>query len=635
MADAQSIISDARGFASDSLRSALPLIVNATGAINSLFKNQINVGTKAPVVVKPPADTSLSINFPEFQLAVLKPESPPPDATGFLADPTIDFGEAPVKTAVNPGFITPSLPAQLRAFSAAPPTISTNFVFPEPPAQLKNLQLAAPVINDRTAPTAPRVVLPGFDVNRPDTLPAPPTDYKSQFESSYRGIGPTMRAALNDEVKGFIEKYNPEFAAQMSRLEVKLDAYIKGGTALTPAVEDAIYSRATRKVDAEYRRTLDAANETAAKRGFSMPDGALFSTMRQARQDGANNATLAATEIAVKQAELEQANIQFAITTSTGLRTSILNASLSFHSNLVQINGQAVDYAKSVLSAMIEVYNTLVKAYSAQLDAYKAEASVYEARVRGTLALVEVYKAEISAFTALTEADVSKVKVYQSQIDALNSLANMYRTQVESVASKASLEKLKLELFGAQVEAFRSEASAKTSEYQSYSAAVAGQEGKLRAYGEEVRAYGTEVEAFRAQVNAKTAAVQSAISVNEGITRRYLGSVEAYRALTAGKATVISSQVESQKNQLLAVQAKFNAQEATARYGLEYYKTQAMINLETLKLDATTKVENSKIALSQLKSISDVSISGAQVYSGLANAALSGINTLVSQSLTE
>ena len=632
MADAKTIIAEAQTYAKGAYDQALPLVQNATRAIEQLRFVGFTGGVPA---LPAPEQNPLDVTFPEFQAAIFVPETPPPGPTDFQPDPDMDVGQLPTNTAVNPGFVSPALPAQLRGFTTQPPAINTDFVFPVAPSQLQNPNLTAPVVVSHTLPEKPDITLPVFDAVRPGELPAPPTDYTAQFEAAYRNIGPTMRAALSAEVDGFLTKHNPRFAEQMARLETRLAAYIEGGTALSPAVEDAIYSRTTRKVDAEYRRTLDASLNAAAKRGFSMPDGALFSAMRQSRQGAADNSTLAATEIAVKQAELEQANIQFAITTSSGLRTAMLNASLSYHGNLVQINGQALDYAKSVLSAMIEVYNALVKAYTAQLEGYKAEASVYETRMRGALALVEIFKAEIAAFTALTEAEMSKVRVYQAQIEALNSLASMYRTQVEAVVSRASLEKLKIELFGAQVEAYRAESGAKSSEYQGFAAAVSGQEGKLRAYSEEVRAYGTEVEAFRTKVIAKSTAVQSAIAFNDGITKRYLGAVEAYRAVTAGKAIVVTAQVESQRSQLLAVQAKFSAQEATARYGLEYYKARSTVNVESYKADVMAMIEGAKIATGQLKSIADISLGGADVYKGLASAALSGINTLVSQTLTE
>ena len=75
----------------------------------------------------------------------------------------------------------------------------------------------------------------------------------------------------------------------------------------------------------------------------------------------------------------------------------MLNATLSYMQNFSTIHGQALDYAKSVLSSIIDMYNTSVKAFPAKLEAYKTEASVYEVRMRGALTGIEIYKAEISA----------------------------------------------------------------------------------------------------------------------------------------------------------------------------------------------------------------------------------------------
>ena len=47
----------------------------------------------------------------------------------------------------------------------------------------------------------------------------------------------------------------------------------------------------------------------------------------------------------------------------------MLSAALCYHSNLVQINGQALDYGKAVVAAIVEVYNLQVRAFGARLDA--------------------------------------------------------------------------------------------------------------------------------------------------------------------------------------------------------------------------------------------------------------------------
>lgn len=629
MADAQIIIGEARGFANDAYSQALPLVERATSSID----NMRFIGMTGSITTPPPPELpDLAVSL-DLQPIRFEPGAMPADPGGYTAIPEIDAGQVPVNTAVKPVFTAPSLPAPLADFSATLPNVQTDFTFPDAPPQ--RALPDAPVIVARTAPTAPAISLPVFDGTKPADLPDAPTDYAQQFEAAYRGIGPTMRAELDGQVDAFLAKINPRFAQQMGALEDKLAGFMAGGTALTPQVENAIYERTARKVDAEYRRTRDAALSDAAKRGFTMPDGALFSAMRQARQDGANNNTLAAAEIAIKQAELEQQNVQFAVTTSVQLRTAVLSASLNYHGNLVQINGQALDYAKSILSAMIEVYNTLVKAYTAALDGYKAEASVYEARMRGALALVEIYKAEIAAFTALTEADMAKVKVFQAQIESLQSLAAMYRTQVEAVVAKASLEKLKIELFGAQVSAYESQAKAKSSEYQGYSAAISGEEGKLRAYSEEVRAHGADTETFRALVAAKVAEVNAAEAFNRGITSRYQGQLDAYKVGTQAQGSVMQAQVETQKSQLVALQAHLSAQETNAKIGLAAYQTESQVAIESFRAESSNMLEGAKISLGQMKNVADVALSGAQVYQGLASAALSGINTLVSQSLTE
>lgn len=627
MADVTDLINDARGYAATTLADSRQLIDQAQSAIGSL-DGRFSIGTvnfDAPPVV------DISDDVPEFQAPEFAAGEVPVAPTNLANLPGLDVGSAPVNEAVNPGFIEPPRPSQLQELNLAPPTINTSFTFPSVPDELQSINIVAPTLPDRTAPTAPELQMPVFDAVAPTDDISAPTDQAAQFEAAYRGIAPTMISALDGQVDAMLAKINPRFQEQMGRLEDRLAAYIDGDTALSPAVENAIYERAKDKNNAEYRRTRDAAYADAARRGFTLPPGALISAVQQARQGAANNNARAAVDIAVKQAELEQQNVQFAITTSTSLRTALISASIGYHQNLISLNGQALDYAKSILSAMIETYNTLVKAYGLRLDAYKAEASVYEVRLKGVLALVEIYKAEISALEALTQLDMAKITVYRSRLDALNTLASVYRSQIDAVIGQATVEKMKVELFGAQVQAYGTQAQAKNAEWQGYSAAVGGQEARIRAYGEEIRAYTAQIEGFRATVQAKQAEVENVTKYNQGVLAQYTAGVDAYRTLTDARSKVASTQIENQRVKLYAFTAKVGAQESKARMVESYYKTRLTLGQEGYRSTLQAVVSSAEIVTKQIEAVANTSLSGARIYANVASSALSGMNTLVTK----
>lgn len=623
MADVSALIDAAQGFAADSHSQAQELVESAVETISGLATPIQIVGPEFSVV-EPPLDQN---ELPSFEPpAFEEPEKPEP--VGELLTPDLAMDPAPENTLERPVFADIPRPNQLRNMNMSAPTINTSFAFPSPPAAL-DIHIDVPTTGTYTMPDRPELMLPAFSAMKPTDDVTAPADYVEKLSAAYREQAPGMYAALSGQMDAMLTKINPRFNEQMAAIETRLAKFMEGGSALTAAVEDAIYERTRSKVSAETRRVRDAAYADAARRGFVLPDGVLNSSVNQARVAGMDASARAAADIAIKQAELEQQNAQFAVTTSLTLRNAVMSAAISYHSNLISINGQALDYAKSVLSAAVQVYDTLVKAYSAKLEAYRAEAGVYEVQMRGVLARVQVYQSEIEALRAMVGVDESKVAVYKARVDALESQSRVYRSQIDAVLGKASLEKLKIELFGEQVRAYSAEAQAKSAEWQGYSAAIAGEEAKQRAYGEEVRAFATEIESYRAKVQAKSAQVQMQMAYNDGIVRQYVANVDSYRAMVDAKSKIATTKLDSDRLKLYAFQAKLSGQEAQARTTLSYYQTRAHVLNQDMQLVLQAATENARLATTQIKAVADTSIAGAQVYQGLASSALSGMNTLV------
>lgn len=627
----EDIIAEARGYAAESLAAALPLVESAQDAISSWGTFGVFGGPTFPTLENVEIDSEV----PELEIPELNLPTAPEAPTDYVDMPDTDVGEAPTITATAPEFEAPTLPAPLGDFTDSVPSITTSFSFPSPPDQLEDINFLPPELTEREEPDAPELHIPAFAATSPGAAPTAPTGLAATLATTYETAAPAMRTALSAELDDFLVRINPLFHTQMEALEAKLTTFLEGGTALDPEVENAIFERGRGKVTAEFRRAMDTSLEAAAARGMTLPDGALNASMRQLRQGAADANARAAVEIAIEQARLEQQNTQFAVTASANLRQSVLSAAMAYHGNLVSLNGQALGYAQALINAMVEAFNVEVRAFTARIELYRAEAGVYETRLRGVQALVDVYRSRIDALRALTEVDMAKVRVYEARLQGLQTLANVYRTRVETVVQRASLEKLKLDLFGAQVQLYEARSRSKAAEFQAYTAAVQGQEAIMRAFEAEVRAQGEHVQAFRATVEAKRAQIQAVTDYNRGLTDRYVAEVNGYKAVVDAQATMASAQLDVSRSQLLTVQARLSAQEAQARTTLEYHRGKAQVQLELFRTQSATLIENARINLAQIKAVADVSLSGAQVYKGLAEAALSGVNTLVSQTLTE
>jgi hypothetical protein len=545
--------------------------------------------------------------------------------------PAIITGTTPEFTAVAPTPGSFSTPSQLAEFTASLPTVDLSAAFPTAPSLITP---EAPTMMDYVIPTAPATVMPSFGGVKPTDIGNAPGDLSATLDTAYHTAAPEFVTMVNGYVDAELTKLNPEFHSQMGKIEAQLSTYLAGGTGLNMAVEDAIYARARSKNNAEALRVRDQSLTDAATRGFTMPTGALFSATQQARQGGADNNARAASEIVVMQAEMEQKNLQFAVTTSTGLRTAMVGATMSYMQNLISLNGQASAYAQSVVNALVETYNATVRAYSARLDGYRTEAGVFQTLIQAALASIEVYKAEIQALQALTQVDMAKVNVYRARIDVLTAQTSMYRTQVEAAVSKASLERIKVDVFQAQVQAYSAQVSAKTAEWQGYTAQIAGDTAKVQAYGVQAQAYNSRVLGYKSSIDAQAAVAQAAATTNDARAKQYTATMDGYKTVVQAKGEVARTQLENQRQQVVAFQAEVSAAVAQAQTKTEFYRATSDVAIKNGQLSVEAMLKSAELTQNYGKTIAQLHTANATVHANLAGAAMAGMNSLAVESAT-
>ena len=628
----ESLISSAQGYASSITNQANTAMQAAT---NSVMAVGYSIPSFTPVALPsaPPQDVNLTM--PTLDTVTLDLPAEPTGGLVFQDISPFEAGTAPTFSATMPTVTLPTEPSQVAQFTGIAPTVDTSIVFPSPPSELLNPLIQAPTLTDRAEPDKPQTVLPVFSAVAPVDGSVAPIDYESRFSNAYANATPQTVAMLDGYVDSMLVKFNPEYKNQMSAIEAQLSKYLAGGTGLNPAVENAIYERARIKNAADARRVRDATIKDAAAMGFTMPTGAMTAAIQSARQAGADNNAAAAREIVVMQAEMEQKNLQFAVTTSAGLRTALLNAALSYHQNLISINGQALDYAKTVLSSIIEVYNTAVKAYGVKLDAYRAEAAVFETKLKSAMAGVELYRQEIAALEALANVDKSKVDVYRARIESLTSLSNVYRAQIDAVTGRVSLEKLKLDVFQTQVQSYSALVQAKNAEWQGYSAAMEGQTAKVKIYASQVDAFNSQVNGYKAQIEAKSEIVRSQAATNQARATQYSALMSGYQTVVQARGEKARTQLENQRQAIVAFQAQTQATVANAQVRNEYYKSVSMVGISNAELQMKAMLGEIESKREYSKSLAQLSAANGSVYANLAQSAMAGMNTLASQTLAE
>ena len=622
---AQVYVADLTGTAGAAMNRAIA----STAGIGYIIPNYY------PVVMGNTPPSSISYTFPVLDTINLDMPAEPTTAPVFQDISDITLGVLPELTVTAPTITLPTKPNQVAEFLSVAPGIDTNIKFPEPPDELMNPLIPAPVLSTRTEPTAPTIGLPSFDGVAPASMSAAPTDYETRYTRAYADAAPSMISMINGYVDSKLLAINPQFNTQMVAIETQLTKYLAGGTGLNAAAENAIYERARTKVSAETQRAQDESWNAAAERGFTMPYGFHLSALRQVRQGGANSLAEAAREIVVIQAEYEQKNLQFAVTQSMALRSMVLNATLSYMQNLAMINGQALDYAKTVLLAIIEIYNTSVKAFAAQLDAYKAETVAYEARLKAAMSYIELYQAEINALNALVQVDQSRVQLYRVQIESLVALSNVYRAQIEVVQGRVNLEKLQLDVFQSQVQAYTAQVQGKNAEWQGYTAAIAGESARVNIYGEQVRAYGAQVMNHKTAIEAKSEQVKAQAMRNQALASNYNSTLQGYTAVVEARGKKASLTLENQRQVLLSFNAQLAAEVANAGVQNTYYKTIADVAIANANQRTTVQVEQGHSTRAYGDTIARLNTANATIYANLAQAGLSGMNTLAAQTAAE
>ena len=288
-------------------------------------------GITAPT--KPSALPTLNAQFPSL--------SPIGSNFSGTMPSTPTFGSPNVQEPVRPG-PTPT-------FNKTAPKLNT----PTGPSAPSAFSGTAPTMTSITLPAAPNSVIPSFNGQRPADVAAP-GDAAGAFSSGWTTASAAFRAAVDGSVSAMLSRFNPQYDSALATMESKLAEMVRGDTetGFSPAVEQAIYGRSQSKQDAEARRVSDEAMSRAARMGFTMPSGSLMGSLQKARQAAADNNATASREIVVMQAEMQQKNMQFAITTSAQLRQAVMNAAISYHGNMIQLNGQAVQYANGIADAM-------------------------------------------------------------------------------------------------------------------------------------------------------------------------------------------------------------------------------------------------------------------------------------------
>ena len=376
---------------------------------------------------------------------------------------------------------------------------------------------AAPVLTIGTAPSLPEV----RDVAVPDApvvvLPDAPA-FLSLTTHTFGGVNlhedwldklddiPTLTLL---EPVPFSYSPGARYASDLlDNLKATLRARLAGGTGLSAAVEQAIWDRARERENLAGLAREQEVLRGAEALGFPLPSGVLAGQLADARRETADKVSSLSRDIAIKQAEMEQQNLERTIQFASQLETTLLE-------DAYKLEMLAFETAKTAADNAIAAHNAQIEYFKALLVGYQAYAGAYDTVIKAELNKVEVFKAQLQA--EQTKADINKSLVdrYRAEIDGAMATVEIYKARVGAAQTLVELERSRIQAGAEQVRAFVATVSAETAKADLYKSTVEAESAKQEAYRTQVQAYSSKVGAQAERARAEVARYQALISAKQ------------------------------------------------------------------------------------------------------------------------
>lgn len=542
------------------LRQSNDLAREVENNTQKVFRELSNIRFVPPVV-------SANISAPDG--VVLADPPPVPE----ISIPELNAGVVP-----DPSI--PGLPSDLNIDTDAPPSL----VLPE---------RSAPEINIGVAPTVPEareIVLPTApeigDVPQPNFLPvisvaAPILRDFSLLENRLFDI-PEMEIlepASFSHVVG--EKYTSPL---LSALRTALNSRLNGGTGLAPHVEQAIWDRARSRedvaLDAEERQLI----RDSESLGFRFPPGVTAARVVEARDKRRRALSELSINIAVKQAELEQRNLEITFSQIAALEAKFID-------HTTELERLAFETAKAYADNAVQIYNGRLEKFKTLMLAYSTLSEVYKAAIQSQLADVEIYKSKILAEETKANINRALVEQYKAMVDAGLARVEVYKSIIEAKKAEAEIEQTKIAIAGERIKAYVAQTNAEIAKVDAFKAVLEGDATKAQIYKTSVDAYAAKVKArsevISARISAYSAELEAAKTRLSAYIQQQNVAVERFRAIVQGeiaKTDVAKARAEVatkiNEANIKLYEAKISYNEAVSNLALNASKVTAEMNLQ-------------------------------------------------------
>lgn len=541
---------------------------------------------------------------------------------GAIEAPVIpDAGPVPTLTAHTPAVIP--LPSEdvaglddvvldLPQFTATPPTLN----FGVAPEITIGAVPTLPTIRDVTLPDAPEVQLPSLP-----TMLSLSTPTFAGLNNHADWLERLKNAPTLDLVRPTALSYQRGKAYEsllLDNLKAVLNERIKGGTGLSAEVEALIWGRA---VDRETRIALAAeldvvrANEAL---GFGLPQGVIAAQLERARRELREKVSGLSRDVAIKQAELEQSNLQQVVAEGVQLESKLMD-------NALQIEQQSFEAARAVADSYLQVYNAGVREFEVLMQQFNTFATVYRTLIDAETAKLEQYKAELQAEQTKAQINQSLVAQFKAQVEAQQIRVEMYRTQLQGAQTLMQVEQTKLQAAGEQVRAFVATVNAETARLDAYKTKVGAETTK-------VEAFKAQAQAYAAECSAKSESAKIVVTALEAKARILSSRYDGYRARVQSEASLAEIAASNSRVQLDAYRASNAATESKANMTSTIWRAKLQQYQAGIEVSANAQRSNAAFALQAAQMNQDLTKVGAQTMAQLLSSAWNVVSTSASSS---
>lgn len=183
-----------------------------------------------------------------------------------------------------------------------------------------------------------------------------PEEWKQIVDQDETAFRQEIIDQLKTEFDLFMSTWFPSTLADASTnwLENAID---NGGTGILPAVESAIWNRARDREEIQRDGELSEVTTRSARAGWHIPPGALQKQIQTVRDNNAAQIGSVSRDAAIKAADQEQQNVQFAVNASIQLQNTVFNAATAFIGVLTAAYDPAMNKTRTLNDATREFYN--------------------------------------------------------------------------------------------------------------------------------------------------------------------------------------------------------------------------------------------------------------------------------------